>query len=1622
MAELSRAIARLMDEQRRGRAAHAPAVAPVAETSDASRADLAPGERSLAARFIQSFAAAPGAAGLEDRDLSALAMSAFRYLSERTMEEPRVRVFAGDAGHGGWGTTDSAIQVVMRDRPYIVDTVRECLRDADCRIRRVIAPTFQIERDVGRAVLSIDEPGPVGPRETFVHVEIERHPEPQVIANLVADRLRDLILATEDEATMRVRLEEAAAELREHALPRPWGHEASEAAAYLDWLGADHFVLLGYREYELTGQGLERLGRVRPGSGLGILQSEDLSRYAQATPLSDGLRRRMQEPPLLMLSKTNARSTVYRRDYMDYVGVKRLDSSGVVVGERRFVGLYSEKAAIQASSEIPILRAKLVAVLEAEGESADTRAGRRIVAAFDELPRSEVLALTADALVAHLRAVVAAAERTVAQIDYHPDALDRGAVVLVSVPRNRFARDTFERTEQRLVQVSGATAVLDRNLFVAEDHVRMHFFLAARADSVASFHPDELRGPVLELLRTWEDRLRDELRRLLPPHEIEAVVARYAAALPDAYKSNHDIRKTARDILALESVRAQRRAVIEFSDDPSAPGRFGFLELFHANPDFIIGDWIRSLGRLGLGVHAITDVEVRCGEDAPAFIVALRVRDEHGPLDLGRTGSLTVRALQRLQAGTISDDDLNALIPRAGLEWRQVDVLRACVAYASQSGLVPSQAAAERALARHPQSARLLWEYFGSKFDPMDMSPPHDREAGTLQVARERFEASLRATGNTTDALCLRALLDVFAATTRTNYFLSSVSGTALDDASVLAPALALEIAPGRLARLDGRQPERETFVDGPLVAGIQLRMTSTALGPVGSYPTADGLRATLLRELETRFASHGEAVSDAARGGFVVKGGESVARVGAAFRAYTGALLDLIDNIQDGRARHAAGIVAYDALDPFRAITPGRGTAPLLDVANELARQRELWLGTGFAPLASSDDAKSIAALSARAGWDALQRHFALLGRDADREDLRVVAIGALTARELADALLLSRRLRLIAAFDEEWILVDPTPDPARSFAARERLLEHPTRTWEAYGRENLGPGGGIHSRAAATIELSAAARDLLGLEAANIRPDDVILAILRLDADALLCARGGTYVRATDEADSHVGEPARAANRIEAPAVGAKVAIELHPGVFTPAARVDYELAGGRITSVALELAPEVQLRDRHVNAEIAAGPASEGPRLPSTERLPLLAEAKARNAEITRGRCRDHVRAIDLDRARSVTSIEDFADAITLVADATGIDRHTHQLPEREALRRRRGRFLGLTHPEIAALNAHTKIWLRHRLLEGTLTDDPFFERYLRGHFPEILDRRCGQGVRSHRLRRPIIAAEVTSALLDAMGTGFLARIQRDTGAQTDSIVRAWAVAVEIGAIRTLWRAVADADPGLPVAAEARCWQLLADGAERATRWLLRTQPSDATATGMYDTFAATVHEVGDILEGSLPPALAGHTAAITDEVAALGVPRALAQQVALAARLAERFDIATIALERNLAPGDVAGGYYRICDLLDLEWLDRRLAAIVPADRWERSVRLGLADDLMTMRNEFSMAVFAANPEAVDADAAITSYLVDNQRMLTRIGEIIDDVTTAPRVTLTALSVVIREIAQLARAGA
>ncbi len=1633
MAELSKAIARLMEE--RGRAQPQPSSdAPkLRGILDAVRTKVTPGDRSLIDAFVRQLFDKAGAELLESAAvgyLAALALGAFRFITERNTLEPRVLVFDPDLIDEGWETPGTVIETVMRDRPFIVDTVQESLRETGCNVHRLLHPIISLERDARGTVVAIGPSG-AGRRESFVHIEVERLADPDAVASLLTQRLTAVVAATDDYQEMRAKAQAYAEELRTRPLPRPWNADVEEIAAFLDWLGQKSFVFLGYREYQFAGQGAERTATVRRGSGLGILRHEDQSTFATSEPLPEVLRRRLNEPPLLIISKTNAESPIHRSAHMDYIGVKEVDNAGVVVGERRLLGLFTSKAYADEATTVPLLRRKLAAILEVEGAAEESHDYKSIVEVFSSLPRVELLAGSVPELRSEVKAILAAEGGNEVKVLHQPDALGRGAFVVVIVPRERFSDELYRRIEGRLEQALSATAVLDQRLVMGEgDQARMHFYLAVSAERVSAVQTEELRAEVSTLLRTWDDRLRDELREHFPREQARALGDQYTAAFSTAYKGSTDVATAIRDVRCLEGLRASRQPQVDLTNDANDT-RFTALKLYLAEEELVLSDFLPVLENLGLKVFAEDPLDVTLPAIGRVRIHTFFVQDTTGArLDVERAAPLLQPALLMLHRGRIESDRLNPLILQAELEWRQVDLLRTYVNHGVQIGSAPTRGALSQALTSYPRTARILWEYFEAKFDPLQPAPPRDRLTRSLPEIEQRFISSLDAVQSTMDDRTLRALFHAVAATVRTNYFCPQVvpppetpPGKGHPE-GVTPPeqtALAVKIESARVPHVPRPAPLYEIYVHAPHVEGLHLRGAKVARGGVRLSERPDDFRTEVFDLMKTQMVKNAVIVPAGAKGGFIAKRPRgaplSPSVVVTAYRTFIGALLNLTDNIVQGRLVPPPGMLLYDDPDPYLVVAADKGTATFSDIANDVAAQHQFWLGDAFASGGKHGYDHKKEAITARGAWECVRRHFRELGRDADREELTVIGIGDMSGDVFGNGLLLSRRFRLRAAFNQQHIFLDPDPDPARAFAERERLFPLARSAWSDFNADVISAGGGVFQRGAKKVPLSAAARDMLDLDTESPSGEEVIRAMLRMDADLLWNGGIGTYVKASEETHAAVGDSANDHVRVDASELRVKVVAEGGNLGFTQAARVEYALRGGRINTDAIDNSGGVDMSDHEVNLKIAlAGPVESG-QLSLDERNQLLAELTPEVARRVLAHNQRQARALSLDQLRSQSGLNHFRDLMAQLESEGRLDRHLERLPDRDTLRSRRSAYLGLTRPELAVLLAHSKLALQHHVLASPLPDDPFFESYLRGYFPEVVSSRFGQGVRSHRLRREIIAVEIANVLIDTMGPAFVTCVSRDTGTEAAGVVRAWAVAVAVSGAAALWAEIGGADPPLPLPAESHCWLALEAAVERATKWIIETQPSDAPEADLSTALASPTEELLGMLPDILPHGAQESLHATIEALASEGTPRPLAQRIAPLDRLAELFEISHIARERDVSCRTAAELYYRVSDIVDLDWLRQSLADLPAEDRWERRAIEGLSEGLVYARRQLTHSILLHGREDAPVDDCMRAYVELHDSQLRRVRGIVEDIKSARHVTLAALLVVMREFSRL-----
>jgi len=1519
--------------------------------------------------------------GLAEEEAAALVLSAFRFFGAPG-PDLRVRACTPTYVTEGWDAQVSVIETCMPDRPFIVDTIRETLRAAGIEIRALLHPILAVRRDATGCLEEVAVPTGEAARESFVHAAIPRTGAETLakLADEIRARLEDVRLVSDDFPAMLARTHALASELERLGRTRlpQVSADATAAADFLRWLVDGGFVFLGYREYALEGSDAERTVCVRAGTGLGLLRRESRSAVAEPTPLAslpEAVRVRLLGPRLLTVTTTTAPAPVHRSTPMTDVGVAELDAEGRVVGMRRLIGLFTSKALAEEAAEVPLLRRVLRQVLAAEQVVPGSHDHKEIVAIFNALPKGELFASTPEDVRDDIRTAMAAARTDAATVTVRRRG--RRLSVLAILPTLRFSGAVVTRIRSFLTERFGGT-LLEEDVHAGDDgYTRLHLAFAVPPE-LTDPDVEDLRDAIADRCRTWEELLGDALVDWYGASEGRALAARYTRAFPESYKAAVGPEQALGDVTLLQAalVEGTPRIVLRAADGRSDAT---LLRLYLAGAPLVLADFVPLLEHLGL--RALGQDEIALAGHGPALTIqSFLVQDRCGrALDVDAVGPRLIDALLAVRAGRTDSDVLGRLVVEAGLDWRAVACLRTYAGYAVQAGLGPRPAVLA-ALAEHPASAAALFACFAARFGsgpiPVDPKPVFTTSLDAVQSLRQ-------------DTL-LRALLELVEATVRTNFYVPDPP-----------PRLAIKLRSGDLKFLPSPRPLYEIFVHAPGMEGVHLRAGRIARGGIRASDRPDDFRTEVLGLMKTQTVKNAVIVPTGAKGGFVLRGVPPTPdAVRAAYETFIRGLLDLTDDVVDGRVVHPRGLVIHDEEDPYLVVAADKGTARFSDVANGIAAEYGFWLGDAFASGGSQGYDHKALGITARGAWESVRQHCRELGLDADTAPLTVAGIGDMGGDVFGNGLLRSPHVVLRAAFNHQHVFLDPEPDPARSFAERERLYRA-VAGWDAYDRAVLSPGGVIAPRAAKRVELTPEARRLLGVaDDARLSGEAVVQAILALDADLLWNGGIGTYVKAPGESDADVGDTTNDPVRVDAGRLRVRIVAEGGNLGFTQRARIAYALAGGRINTDAVDNSAGVDMSDHEVNLKICLQPVVASGALDATTRNALLVDVGPEVADRVLAHNRSQNRLLGVDQIRSRTRLEDFRAVMAELERSAGLDRVLAGLPDRETLRDRRATFLGLTRPELAVLTAFTKIRLRDELLASSLPDDPLLEPILVSYFPAAVAARFPDAVRTHRLRREIIAAELVNALVDDMGTTFVQRVARDTGATAAQVMWAWVVGWAIADGARLAGALAAARLAADVAATCRlALERVGDG---VTRWVLANVDPAKAATLAAEELATAVAAVAP----RLPAWITGPEAeAFQHRVSALeigGVASDLARDLTTGEWLPGLLDVVRLAQAHGLEPADVGPRYYGLGQQLDFVWLIDRLGEAADEDRWQRRAAAGLVEDLYRARRDLSLVA----SDRIPARALETIYAL------------VRDLRATQRVTLAALQVVVRELRRLA----
>ncbi len=1534
-------------------------------------------------------------------DLYGAVMAQLRLAAERPQGTAGVRVFTPSVSVNGWSAGGhTVVQVITDDMPFLVDSVSMALAGTQHDINLVIHPQLVVRRDLsGHLQEVLDEFAATEPhdvaRESWMHLEIHRVPEDQipVITEQLNKVLSDVRDAVEDWSRMHAQVDRIIKDLQEHPPPLP-AEEIEQGAALLRWLSDNHFTFLGYREYSLEARSEGDTLVAVPGTGFGILRADPTA----PSVLPEAVAERARDKHLLVLAKANSRATVHRPVHLDYVGVKKFDENGDVVGERRFLGLFSSAAYTESVRRIPVLREKAAQVIESVGLEPMSHAGKALMDVLETYPRDELFQTSVEELVPIASQVMYTRERRQLKLFVRRDIYGRFLSCLVYLPRDRYNTTVRERIAAILKEQLHGDSV-EYTAHVGESFAaRLHFVVRpGLGEQIGEPDVPDLERRCAEAARSWRDDFASAVVSTYGEEQGSRLVRRYAGCFPEAYKEDYPPQTGAVDLGRLEQIEGDEGFALSLYEDVAAPPGEARLKVYRIGPPLSLSEVLPILSTTGVEVVDEWPYQLEgLARESHIYDFGLRY---HQPMpdDVRERFQDTVAAVW---TGENESDGFNALVLAAGLTWRQATVLRAYAKYMRQGGTPFAQDYIEGALRNNVKITRYLVSLFEARFDPGraeraggDIAA--DSEARTAKCAdlEERILRALDDVSSLDQDRILRSYLTSIKATLRTSFYQTGPDGRPLE-------RLSLKVDPSAIPELPEPRPKFEIFVYSPRVEGVHLRFGAVARGGLRWSDRRDDFRTEILGLVKAQMVKNTVIVPVGAKGGFFCKQlpdpsdrdawmSEGV----ACYTTFISGLLDITDNLVDGPDGERVvsppkDVVRHDADDTYLVVAADKGTAKFSDIANQISADYHFWLGDAFASGGSVGYDHKAMGITARGAWVSVRRHFREMGVDCQNEDFTCAGIGDMSGDVFGNGMLSSEHIRLVAAFDHRDIFIDPDPDAAVSYAERKRLFDLPRSSWQDYEKSLLSPGGGIWPRSAKSIPVTAQMREALGLDDAEVKndrmtPTELMKAILLAPVDLLWNGGIGSYVKGSSETHADAGDKANDAIRVDGGDLRARAVGEGGNLGLTQRGRIEYARSGlggrgGRINTDFIDNSAGVDTSDHEVNIKILLDRVVAAGDLTGKQRNELLASMTDEVAELVLVDNYDQNIALANAISLAPALLHVHEDWMRTLERSGVLNRDLEALPTRREVARRLDRGEGLTPPELAVLLSYTKIVLAEDLITSDLPDDPFFRSELFSYFPGKMRQGYRTQMGQHQLRREIVVTEIVNQLVNNAGITYFHRLAGETSASTAELTRANFVAREVFGTGRLHRHIASFDNQIDAKVQTYMRLESRTLVERAARWLLNSRRGSEDTESLVDTFGVVVEKV--IAE--LPTLMVGREleefTSRRDALVDKGVPEDLATRVAVCPPAYMILSVVETASRDERDPMEVAKVHFEVGERLGLPLLVSRILALPREDRWQTMARAALRDDLHAVHAQLTAQELAGHlaPEKATAQAVRT----------------------------------------------
>ena len=1551
-----------------------------------------------------------------DSDMYGATLSLWNTLNDHQDDKPVIKVFNPQVSKNGWKSSHTIIEIIVRDMPFLVDSVRIALSRLNLTPHLMLNSPIKIIRDKSKNISQLsaaaDHSFKSTSVETVFFIEIDRQNDAAVLENIAKELhsvVSDIAVTVSDWKPMQTRLRSVIDEAKKAKLPCSKA-EQKDSVDFLEWMLADNFTLLGYRSYNVKTLKGDMALSADVKSSLGLMNQYDGTKERLISGLSESAREIALGDNLLILTKTNAKSRVHRPAHLDYIGVKRFDDKGNVIGEERFVGLFGSAYYTNSALDLPLIKSKVSGVCNDSGYAKGTHAYKALINILETYPRDEILQSSPAELLHNVMGIFQMQERDYSGLFMRRDSFNRFYSCMVYVPRERYNTALRINTQKLLQEALGSTEEVEFTTYFSESaQARTHYIVRVNSTK-ADINVKEIEKNLNHAARSWDDNLANALNS----HKGEAkgkALSRKYASFPQAYKDEVLPGTAIVDIEKLEALTADNQLEMLFyqPQEEDADSRFVKLKLFHAGEPLHLSDVLPMLENFGLRVIGESPYAIRTSTGEVCWILDFSMLlTGTGKFNLEVVQSLFQDAFAKVWAGQLEDDGFNRLILGAELGGREVSILRAFSKYERQIGGTFSQNYIEDTFARYPSIAELLITLFNKRF-----SPKVKTSEKVIEKLLASIESSLDNVANLDDDRIIRRFVEMINATIRTNYFQPHpVTGE--------KSYISFKILPSQIADVPLPVPAFEIFVYSPQVEGVHLRGGKVARGGLRWSDRREDFRTEVLGLVKAQQVKNTVIVPVGAKGGFVCKqlpSGDRNAIFEAGkecYRTFIRGLLDITDNIVDGEIVPPENVVRLDEDDAYLVVAADKGTATFSDVANAISEEYNFWMGDAFASGGSVGYDHKAMGITAKGAWESVKRHFREMDVDCQTTDFTCIAIGDMAGDVFGNGMLLSKHIRLQAAFNHMHIFIDPNPDAASSYVERERLFNLPGCTWEDYNKELISEGGAIFSRHAKSIKLTPQIKKMIGTQKQSMSPLDLMQALLKMQVDLLWNGGIGTYVKGSKETHLEVGDRANDALRINGAELNAKVVGEGGNLGLTQMGRIEFGAKGGRINTDAVDNAGGVDCSDNEVNIKILLNGLVRSGDLTVKQRNKILYDMTDEVGDIVIEDCYRQTHSLSITELRGGSQLKEQARFITELERSGKLDRTLEFIPSDEEIAERLAQGKGLTRPELSVLLAYSKMVLKEDLVCPEITDNEYYQSLLIEAFPQQLQDKYTAQMQEHPLRAEIIATKLANNIGNDMGFNFVNRMIEETGATTAEITNCYSMSCEVFELSDVWKQISDLDNKISTSIQTEMLFQLRRTVRRATRWFLRHRNKALNIEQSIEFYHATFADLSSTITTFMVEDEAAQLKRVENDLVKAGAPASVALRISLLSTLFSAMDLAEISHAEDRSIELVTDLYFKLGARLELHWFLDQITSQPVSNHWQALARASFREELDWQQRSLTSVILHGNKDSSDVNEMLDNWFEASAQPLERWQQILADFRIGQTHEFAKFSVALREL--------